>query len=108
MRTHCAKCSKELEPTRIGKQGYCKSCHAAYMRENRTRHSELTPQQKQKANARTYANVYVKRGTLLKQPCSICGNVKAEMHHNDYKKPLEVIWLCRPCHLNIHKQIELN
>ena len=36
-------------------------------------------------------------------PCSIkwCDE-KAERHHPDYKKPEEIIWLCRKHHLAIH------
>ena len=33
--------------------------------------------------------------------CSMCGR-KARIygHHNDYYKPLEVIWVCQVCHIN--------
>jgi hypothetical protein len=26
------------------------------------------------------------------------------MHHPDYDKPLEVVWVCRSCHLDIHAE----
>lgn len=104
MYIQCVKCDNPLEPNRKHKQAYCKSCHAAWMRNNRPRHSDLEPEQRKKANARSYLNVYVRRGKILKQPCSICNAAKAEAHHNDYTKPLEVIWYCRSCHLLLHKK----
>lgn len=45
----------------------------------------------------------VKRKKLEKLPCGICGIVKVEGHHQDYAKPLEVIWLCRQHHVDWHK-----
>jgi hypothetical protein len=31
--------------------------------------------------------------------CTRCGLIcNPEGHHEDYSKPLEVLWLCRPCH----------
>ena len=38
-----------------------------------------------------------RKGDLKPEPCSACG-AKAEAHHNDYDKPLEVVWLCRKHH----------
>jgi hypothetical protein len=40
----------------------------------------------------------LRRGRLQKQPCLICGNPKAQAHHHDYSKPLEIDWLCQVCH----------
>lgn len=71
------------------------------MREWRKTHP-LNPEQRRKMNARCYANVYQRRGHLIPQPCELCGAEKAEKHHEDYSKPLEVRWLCRWCHLEEH------
>lgn len=44
----------------------------------------------------------LKNGLLIKGKCAVCGDAKAEAHHEDYKKPLDVIWLCRKHHLEAH------
>lgn len=40
-------------------------------------------------------------GQIQKMGCVICGG-KAQAHHEDYSKPLEVIWLCHTHHANHH------
>ena len=75
---------------------------AAYMREWRKTHP-LTPEQKVKDNCRSYANVYKRRGHLVPEACEVCGG-PAEMHHDDYSKPLQVRWMCREHHLAHHQQ----
>lgn len=95
----CSKCGQGHE--RKG-QRYCKACHAAYMRDNRRKHSELSEEQKQKANCRSYSNVLEKRGILTKERCNHCGADNAQKHHNDYNEPRHVLWVCRDCHLSIH------
>jgi len=43
----------------------------------------------------------LRNGTLVKSPCS-CGVEEVVAHHEDYSKPLEVIWICRKCHTKLH------
>lgn len=44
----------------------------------------------------------IRRGLLIRQPCNVCGNPQSHAHHEDYAKPLDVIWLCSPCHVQLH------
>lgn len=44
----------------------------------------------------------IQRGEIIRQPCSVCGLEKAHAHHEDYSKPLDVMWLCRKHHREIH------
>lgn len=99
----CSKCGGDLG-SRYKKQRYCKKCHATYMRATRPKHSELKTEARIKANCRAYANVYQKRGKLKQEPCKVCGNDNSQKHHEDYTKPLNVIWLCRECHLKEHSK----
>lgn len=56
----------------------------------------------EKWKARSLARFAVKKGIIIKKPCFFCGNKKVEGHHEDYKKPLEVIWLCKKHHTEKH------
>ena len=45
----------------------------------------------------------VRDGRINRLPCEVCGEIKSEGHHPDYSKPLEVKWLCKIHHNNIHR-----
>jgi len=47
----------------------------------------------------------IRSGKLKPMPCWVCGQ-KAEAHHPDYARPLEVVWLCRPHHMQAHALVE--
>ena len=50
----------------------------------------------------------IRSGRLIKpEQCSECGEAGyIEGHHDDYSKPLEVRWLCSPCHHQHHAMEE--
>jgi hypothetical protein len=96
----CSRCG--IEHNRKN-QRYCLTCHAANMRTWRASHP-MTEEQRLKDISRSYANTYLKRGKIAPEPCVFCG-AKAQMHHPDYSKPLEIIWLCRKHHLRLHDLI---
>ena len=49
------------------------------------------------------------RHGILKRPrdatCQECGKVNAHKHHDDYSRPLDVMYLCPSCHMKRHNQI---
>jgi hypothetical protein len=48
----------------------------------------------------------IKSGELSRLPCSKCGKAKSLAHHESYDEPLNVVWLCQPCHKQRHKEIK--
>lgn len=99
IKTQCSACPGEIEPHRLGMSRYCLACHAKWMRENRPKYKELS--QRQKMKARACAGLYERRYGLEKKPCA-CGSTDVERHHEDYSKPLEVVYMCRLCHFSHH------
>lgn len=53
----------------------------------------------------------VRSGRLVKpECCPCCGEFKPRRqihaHHEDYTKPLDVVWMCAKCHHDHHKSID--
>jgi hypothetical protein len=73
-------------------------------RESRKQHARKHKQRNpDKAKARNAVGNALRHGTLIRQPCEMCGEV-AQAHHEDYSKPLEVKWLCFKHHRMTHGQ----
>lgn len=69
--------------------------------------SEIGKRYNKEHRARKHATLLVARalksGKLEKGPCHFCETTeRIEGHHNDYSKPLDVIWLCARCHRKLH------
>jgi ribosomal protein S27AE len=109
-----------------GTSSWCKECRNNFARSYREQNPEKVKQSKEKYTAKNKKNINksykkyyllnpkkkrahnlvykaIASGKLIKQQCAICGETKTEAHHEDYNKPLEVIWLCRQCHKTLHQ-----
>lgn len=55
-----------------------------------------------KALARGAVSNALRAGRLVSLPCWACGSMETEAHHYDYSMPLEVTWLCKKHHWELH------
>lgn len=57
-----------------------------------------------KVEAHSLVASAIRFGTIIRpDECSLCGlGGRIEGHHNDYSKPLDVMWFCNRCHRKLH------
>lgn len=68
-----------------------------------TANSAWRQREPEKTAAHTILNHAIRDGKVKKGPCSVCGlKKKIHGHHEDYSKPLDVIWVCDKHHKQIH------
>ena len=65
----------------------------------RLRQKERFPE---RVEARDIVTRAIRSGKIKKEPCSVCGVQYSQAHHEDYSKPLEIIWLCPEHHRARH------
>ncbi len=70
---------------------------AAYARGDRKRDQA-------KVRARKAVYQEIKMGRMVRGDCTGCGAPKAHAHHEDYSRPLAVVWMCRRCHDQHHAE----
>ncbi len=120
MSKNCKRCGelKELQEfyrhpqMPDGHLNFCKECKRVEARANREKKAEYYREYDRKRGFRNYDPVKTKarqavkvalgQGRLTKKPCH-CGSTAVEAHHPDYSKPLDVVWMCRPHHAEVHR-----
>ena len=76
-----------------------------WVKDNPEKYLAARERNKDKTKARNIVNRAIRRGKIKRLPCVNCGEKKSQAHHENYSKPLDVIWLCAPCHHAIHRGI---
>jgi len=100
---HCKKCGGPLVDSIAPKSGralrYCPICHRKARALAKSVKPDFVAAQRR---AHTIVLRAVRRGLISRKPCEECGDPKSEGHHEDYSKPLDVVWLCRTHHRRRH------
>lgn len=112
MDKRCFKCgeNKSVEYfykhplTMDGYAGVCKDCSNKDIEECLRKRRERDPE---KCESQRMAKILfqraIRKGILVREPCSVCGESPTDGHHPDYSKPLEIQWLCRKHHRALHR-----
>ena len=84
-----------------------KAIHRQYYQNNKQRINEWKntynkTMDKEKLQCRHQVFIALKKGLLKRESCEFCGISKTEAHHKDYSKPLQVNWVCKEHHINLH------
>lgn len=70
-----------------------------------TKEIKIIKSHPKKYNAYRLLHSELVKGTIKQEPCIVCGDIKSEAHHDDYDRPLDVVWLCKICHKARHREI---
>lgn len=92
---------REDEARKARCQAMGKTVSTEYRAENQRERRAAEPE---KFLARQRVGRAIAKGQISKPTeCFFCGNGgKLQAHHHDYSKPLDVFWLCPPCHGKLH------
>jgi hypothetical protein len=108
--SRCAECARKKARERYYRE-HDKVMAAEALRRKKPEHREKNRvyrkqsdvRHPQRAKARQLLNNAVRDGRIERLPCHKCGDPKSQGHHEDYSKPLDVEWICAPCHAKEHR-----
>lgn len=127
----CTKCKQAKEEIHFSKralsydgfQTWCKDCMKAkkqekryyekykkdpvYIKNKSISDTKYLARNATKRRSRDLLRKAVQHGRIIKPlVCSMCGAEGIiHGHHEDYKKPFDVVWVCPCCHGDIHREL---
>lgn len=103
--SYCKKCQDKVSRSTTllyFKTEKWKNYLKCYMRKYTEKNLIKTNEAREKDLCRQKTRYAKRKGILKKDNCVICNSKNSEAHHEDYSKPLEVIWLCKKHHTEKH------
>lgn len=109
IKPNCRDCETAHERARRKAKNLGKKYSDAYNKSNPGKRTEIKRKwdKKNMHKKRAIWRVWHAKqtGQLVPEPCIRCGSDNSHGHHEDYRKPLDVTWLCRRCHATRHREI---
>lgn len=131
-KTHiCSRCRRELQSHNFykdsnktsGLRSACKECEFDSVKKKNKRYystnaGKISMKKGRESFNRKFPEKHIahrelynsiRRGETIKPSvCSLCNDNSSIIHghHKDYNSPLDVIWCCTQCHVNIHKELK--
>jgi len=93
---------KEAQRQRVKQYKKKEEWKTRYAHLNSSRSKKYDEKYPEKAIAKNKVGNAIRDGKLLRKPCEVCGAHRAQAHHDDYSKPLDVVWLCSIHHAERH------
>jgi len=92
--------------TKVKRRSCCIDCERAMHRsiDRPLRKVKAGKRNPIKQHARNLLQSAIRWGKIIPQPCVKCGEKIVHGHHPDYSKPLDVLWLCRTHHMELHRK----
>lgn len=98
-------------PHHLNHRRICQECHEHFLGHHQQVHCSKCcpvrglPTSTQKL-ARSALYKALRVGTIVRQPCEVCGAThRIHAHHDDYSKPLAIRWLCSLHHRQHHARL---
>lgn len=105
----CLDCSERFL-RRSGRQQRCSPCQEAHAKAVRN-----SPESTVSRRTHTAVKRAIAAGLLERRPCEainyrerVCGRTPTHGHHEDYARPLDVVWLCGYHHKSRHAELKQN
>lgn len=94
---------EEWRQSRIASAKHWRDNNREYIRKYEKQRRELLPEEHGKVRRAGYAVQQAIKSGLMTRPttCSWCSEKHPQIEgaHHDYDLPLDIIWLCKPCHM---------
>ena len=100
------RAKQRLYTKKLRDSGYWKTAKERKRSSDNQKKLRKDPVQKLKHDARRYTNKMKRRGKTQQLPCAECGRFESQAHHEDYNRPLHIVWLCLECHTNLHNELK--
>jgi len=108
----CKECTKErvtrhraANIKRIRKYDVERHQQPKRKRYSRQRVTEWRKQNPEKYRAHAAVAYALRTGKMRRRSCEVCRSKRTHAHHDDYSKPLAVLWLCAEHHSARHKML---